>query len=81
MIAAIILGFLVGALAKLLTPGKDPGGWIITCLLGIAGSGVAHFVGTSAGYYRDSEPAGFLFSILGAILILRLYRLLVRRTA
>lgn len=80
MIISILLGLLVGATAKLFMPGRDPGGWIITSLLGIAGAGVAHFVGTSAGYYRDYEPVGFVSSVLGALLILFCYRILMGKT-
>lgn len=76
ILSAIIIGLLVGAIAKLLMPGRDPGGWIITILLGIAGSFVAGFLGRSLGWYQDGEPAGFLASIGGAILILVLYRLI-----
>lgn len=81
MLISILLGLLVGATAKLFMPGKDPGGWIITCLLGIAGSGVAHFIGTSAGYYREYEPVGFISAVLGSMLILFCYRILMGRTA
>lgn len=81
MIVAIILGLAVGACAKILMPGRDPGGWIITCILGIAGSFVAHFIGTGAGYYTGYEPAGFIASIFGAMLILYVYRLLVGKTS
>ena len=80
MIISILLGLLVGATAKLFMPGRDPGGWIITSLLGIAGAGVANFVGTSAGYYRDYEPVGFVSSVLGALLILFCYRILMGKT-
>ncbi|AFY01794.1 GlsB/YeaQ/YmgE family stress response membrane protein [Bdellovibrio bacteriovorus] len=81
MIVAIILGLLVGAIAKILMPGRDPGGWIITCMLGIAGSFVAHFIGTRAGYYAPYEPAGFIASVFGSMLILFVYRLLVGKTS
>lgn len=80
MISAIIIGLLVGATAKILMPGKDPGGWIITCLLGMMGSFVAHVIGTKAGYYTESEPVGFAGSVLGALLILFVYRILMGRT-
>ncbi|GAT33152.1 hypothetical protein TSACC_21561 [Terrimicrobium sacchariphilum] len=76
ILSAIIIGLLVGAIAKLLMPGRDPGGWIITILLGIAGSFVAGFLGRSLGWYQDGEPAGFLASVGGAIIILVLYRLI-----
>ena len=81
MIITILLGLLIGAVAKLLMPGKDPGGWIITCFLGIAGSFVAHLLGTRSGLYAENEPASFLASVLGAILLLFIYRVLVRKTA
>jgi uncharacterized membrane protein YeaQ/YmgE (transglycosylase-associated protein family) len=80
MIATIFIGLIVGVIAKLLMPGKDPGGWIITCLLGIAGAAVAHFIGVRAGMYQDTEPAGFLASVLGAVILLVIYRLLHRKT-
>ncbi len=76
ILSAILIGLLVGAIAKLLMPGRDPGGWIVTILLGIAGSFVAGFLGRSLGWYQDGQPAGFLASICGAILILVLYRLI-----
>ncbi|WP_081111926.1 GlsB/YeaQ/YmgE family stress response membrane protein [Bdellovibrio bacteriovorus] len=80
MIISILLGLLVGATAKLFMPGRDPGGWIITCLLGIAGAAVAHYIGTTAGYYREYEPAGFISSVAGSLLILFCYRILIGRT-
>lgn len=75
IISAIIIGLIVGAIAKFLMPGKDPGGWIITILLGIGGASVAHFLGRGLGWYADGEPAGFIASIVGAIILLVLYRL------
>jgi uncharacterized membrane protein YeaQ/YmgE (transglycosylase-associated protein family) len=71
----ILIGFLIGLVAKFLMPGKDPGGFIITILLGIAGSFLAGVIGRALGWYRDGEPAGFIFSVVGAILLLILYRL------
>ena len=79
MIAAIIIGLIVGALAKLIMPGKDPGGIIITILLGIAGSVVATFLGRSLGWYRTGQSAGFIASVIGAIIILAIYRAIVGR--
>ncbi|HET9217213.1 MAG TPA: GlsB/YeaQ/YmgE family stress response membrane protein [Terriglobia bacterium] len=76
MIWMIVVGLLVGAVAKLLMPGRDPGGFVITILIGIAGSIVAGFVGRFAGWYAEGEPAGTIASILGAILLLFLYRFL-----
>lgn len=75
----ILIGFAVGAIAKLLMPGNDPGGLIITILLGIAGAFVARFIGQRAGWYGPDEPAGFLASVAGAIVLLILYRLLFGR--
>ena len=74
----IVIGLLVGAMAKLLMPGHDPGGSVITMLLGIAGSVVAGFIGRSLGWYAPGEPAGFVASVLGAILLLALYRAIGR---
>lgn len=75
----IVIGFVIGILAKLLMPGRDPGGFIITILLGIAGSFVATYIGQRLGWYREGQPAGFIGAILGAVLILIVYRLIKRR--
>jgi uncharacterized membrane protein YeaQ/YmgE (transglycosylase-associated protein family) len=74
VLVAIIIGFIVGIIAKFLMPGRDPGGFIITTLLGIAGSFLAYFLGRMLGFYHEGEPAGFIASIIGAILLLALYR-------
>ncbi|MEX2662780.1 MAG: GlsB/YeaQ/YmgE family stress response membrane protein, partial [Vicinamibacterales bacterium] len=81
ILAWILFGLVVGIIAKLLMPGRDPGGFIITILLGIAGALLGGFLGQSMGWYRDGESAGWIVSILGAILLLALYRMLVRRRA
>jgi uncharacterized membrane protein YeaQ/YmgE (transglycosylase-associated protein family) len=76
----IIIGFLAGGIAKLLMPGKDPGGCVITILLGIGGAMVAGFLGRALGWYdRPTDGAGFIAAILGAILILFVYRLVLKR--
>jgi uncharacterized membrane protein YeaQ/YmgE (transglycosylase-associated protein family) len=75
----IILGLLAGGIAKLLMPGKDPGGCVITILLGIAGAMVAGFIGKAVGWYDQNEGAGFIAAIVGAFLILFVYRLVLRR--
>lgn len=75
----LIIGLVIGALAKLIMPGRDPGGVIITMLIGIAGSIIAGFLGRAAGWYRPGESAGFLASVLGAVILLAIYRLLVHR--
>ena len=77
----IIIGLVIGAIAKLLMPGKDPGGFIITILLGIAGSFIAGFVGHALHWYGEGQPAGFIASVVGAIVLLFFYRTFSRRTA
>ncbi len=73
-----IIGLIVGAIAKLLTPGKDPGGIWITMAIGIAGSIVATYLGQLIGWYRAGQTAGFIMSIVGAVLLLILYRYIRR---
>jgi uncharacterized membrane protein YeaQ/YmgE (transglycosylase-associated protein family) len=75
----IVIGLLAGGIAKLLMPGRDPGGCIVTILIGIAGALVAGFLGQSLGWYRAGEGAGFLAAIVGSILILFVWRLIARR--
>lgn len=75
----IVIGFVVGVIAKFLMPGRDPGGFIITILLGIAGSFVATYIGQHFGWYREGQPAGFIGAILGAVLLLIIYRLIRKR--
>ena len=75
----LIIGLIVGALAKLLMPGKDPGGILITILLGIAGAFVATFLGRAMGLYPEGSSAGFIASVLGAMLLLFIYRLIIGR--
>ena len=70
-----IIGLIAGALAKLIMPGKDPGGIIITMLIGIAGSLIAGFLGRALGWYAEGEGAGFLMSVVGAIILLAVYRM------
>ncbi|MFL6280097.1 MAG: GlsB/YeaQ/YmgE family stress response membrane protein [Vicinamibacterales bacterium] len=75
----IVFGLVVGIIAKLLMPGRDPGGFIVTILLGIAGALVGGFIGRAMGFYGEGQTAGYLVSILGAIILLALYRMMVRR--
>jgi uncharacterized membrane protein YeaQ/YmgE (transglycosylase-associated protein family) len=75
----ILIGLAVGLVAKLIMPGRDPGGMIITTLLGIAGAFVARYIGLGLGWYRQDEAAGFLASVIGAIILLLLYRLVFGR--
>jgi len=79
IILMLIIGLIAGAIAKLLMPGKDPGGIVLTMLLGIAGSIVAGFLGRLLGLYRDGEAAGFIASIIGAVLLLAIYRTVTGR--
>jgi uncharacterized membrane protein YeaQ/YmgE (transglycosylase-associated protein family) len=80
-LAAIVIGLIVGALAKLIMPGKDPGGIIVTILIGIAGSVVGTWIGRAVGWYEPGQSAGFIMSLIGAILLLAIYRMFRRRTA
>ena len=75
----IVIGLIAGGIAKLLMPGKDPGGCIITILLGIAGAFLAGFIGQQIGWYEEGEAAGFIAAIVGAFLILLAYRLILAR--
>ena len=79
MIYTIIIGLFIGIVAKLMMPGRDPGGFIVTILLGIMGAVVAGFLGRSMGVYREGEAAGFLMSVVGAVLLLFIYRAVVGR--
>ena len=77
----IVFGLIVGLVAKLVMPGRDPGGVIVTMLIGIAGALVGGFAGRALGWYGENDSAGFVMSLLGAILLLALYRMAVRRRA
>jgi uncharacterized membrane protein YeaQ/YmgE (transglycosylase-associated protein family) len=79
IIWTIVIGFVVGLLAKMLTPGRDPTGFFITAAIGIAGSLLATFGGQALGLYKAGEPAGFIGSLVGAVILLVIYHL-VRRT-
>ena len=75
----ILFGLVVGVIAKLLTPGRDPGGFIVTILLGIAGALIGGFLGRAMGLYGPNQAAGWIMSILGAVILLVLYRMMSRR--
>ena len=75
----ILFGLIVGALAKLVMPGRDPGGIIVTMLLGIAGAVIGGLIGRALGFYGPGEAAGFVMSFLGAVVLLVIYRMMVRR--
>lgn len=78
MLGWIVFGLLVGIVAKLLMPGRDPGGMIVTILLGIGGGYLGGFIGRTLGWYQEGDPVGFLMAVLGAIVLLLGYRLLLR---
>lgn len=76
-----LIGLVIGAIAKLIMPGKDPGGFIITGLLGIAGSLLATWIGRAVGLYAEGQSAGFIMSVLGAIVLLAIYHVARRKPA
>jgi uncharacterized membrane protein YeaQ/YmgE (transglycosylase-associated protein family) len=79
LIWAIIIGFIVGVVAKFLMPGRDGGGFFLTALLGIVGAVVATFLGRAMGFYGGGESAGFIASVIGAIIVLFVYHLIAGR--
>lgn len=79
MILFLIFGLIVGAVARFLVPGKEPGGWIITTVLGVAGSFAGAFLGRALGLYKEGEPAGFIMSIFGAIILVVIYHVVAGR--
>lgn len=81
LIGTLIIGLLVGLVAKFLMPGKDPKGFLITIALGVAGAFVATFLGQRLGIYRADEAAGFIGAVVGAVLLLFLYRLIAKKRA
>jgi len=78
ILVMIVLGLIIGAVAKLIMPGDDPGGIIITILLGIAGALVGGYLGRLMGFYQEGQPAGFIMSVVGALILLGGYRMLRR---
>ncbi len=81
LIWIVLIGLVVGAIAKLLMPGKDPGGWIVTAVLGIAGSILGTWIGRLLHLYAKGETAGVLMSIVGAMILLAIYHLVRRKAA
>jgi uncharacterized membrane protein YeaQ/YmgE (transglycosylase-associated protein family) len=75
----IIFGLIVGIVAKFLMPGRDPGGFIVTALLGMVGAVVGGYLGRAVGWYGPEDPVGFVMAVLGAIVLLAIYRLIARR--
>lgn len=81
ILMTLIVGLVVGALAKLVMPGKDPGGVIITMLIGVAGAFIAGFLGHQLGWYNVGEGPGIIASIVGAVILLGVYRMATGRKA
>ena len=75
----LLIGLVVGLVAKTLMPGRDPGGFIVTALIGIAGAFVAHMLGRAMGWYTEGQAAGFIASVVGAIMLLAVYRMVLGR--
>jgi uncharacterized membrane protein YeaQ/YmgE (transglycosylase-associated protein family) len=76
----LIIGLVIGAVAKLIMPGKDPGGIIVTMLIGVAGSFIATYAGRALGWYQEGQSAGFIMSVVGAIVLLGVYHLVKPKT-
>lgn len=81
LIITIIIGFIVGLIARALMPGKTPAGCILTTLLGVGGAVVGQYLGIALGLYREGEPAGFFMSIVGALILLVIYNFITKRDA
>ncbi len=81
MLYTLLIGLFIGVIAKMLMPGRDPGGFIVTMLLGVAGAFVANFIGIQTGMYAEGEPAGFIASVLGAVILLVIYRMVVSKNS
>ena len=79
IIWTLIIGLVAGAIAKLLMPGRDPGGFIITMLLGVAGAFIATWLGQAVGWYQAGEGAGFIGAVIGAVILLIIYRIVIGR--
>jgi uncharacterized membrane protein YeaQ/YmgE (transglycosylase-associated protein family) len=81
IIGWIVFGLIVGLVAKFLMPGRDPGGFVVTALIGIVGAVVGGFLGRVIGLYKDGDPVGFVMAVIGAIVLLAAYRFTIGRTA
>jgi uncharacterized membrane protein YeaQ/YmgE (transglycosylase-associated protein family) len=81
IIWTLLIGLVIGAVAKLIIPGKDPGGIIVTSLIGVAGSFIATYAGRALGWYHEGQSAGFIMSVIGAIVLLGVYHLVKPKTA
>jgi uncharacterized membrane protein YeaQ/YmgE (transglycosylase-associated protein family) len=81
LIWTALIGLVIGAVAKFIMPGKDPGGIIVTSLIGIAGSFIASYAGRAIGWYQEGQSAGFIMSVVGAIVLLGVYHMLKPKTS
>lgn len=81
VILFLVMGLVVGALARLIVPGKERGGWVVSMLLGVAGALLGGLVGRALGFYREGESAGFLMSLIGAVVVVFAYSAFSRRRA
>ena len=81
VILFLVFGLIVGALARLIVPGKEPGGWVVSMLLGVVGFFLGGFLGRALSICREGEPAGFVMSLLGAIVVVAAYQAIARRRA
>jgi uncharacterized membrane protein YeaQ/YmgE (transglycosylase-associated protein family) len=79
VIGWLIFGLVVGIVAKFLMPGRDPGGFVVTALIGIVGALLGGYIGRAVGWYREGDPVGFVMAVLGAIILLALYRMIIGR--
>ena len=79
IILFLVFGLIVGAIARFVVPGREPGGWVVSMVLGVVGSFLGGFVGRALNVYRDGEPAGFVMSLLGAIVLVVAYQAIARR--
>ena len=79
MIGWLIFGLVVGIVAKFLMPGRDPGGFVVTALIGIVGALLGGYIGRAVGWYREGDPVGFIMAVIGAIILLALYRMIIGR--
>lgn len=79
IILFLVFGLIVGALARLIVPGRDPGGWVISMIIGVVGSMLGGFLGRAVGLYHEGEPAGFVMSLLGAVILVGAYHAIAKR--
>jgi uncharacterized membrane protein YeaQ/YmgE (transglycosylase-associated protein family) len=79
LILFLLFGLIVGALARLIVPGREPGGWVVSMIIGVIGSFVGGLLGRALGLYREGEPAGFFMSLVGAVLLVAAYHAMTRR--